>query len=91
MVERRLICAPYQGCIWVGQRLHTGPWLVCSRREDSLRLGKALLQSIDLIAAGFQPIVKGRAKIMQGVDDRIKLYVRYKFIWRTVLRSREVT
>ncbi len=55
-------------------------WLVCSRREDSLRLGKALLRSIDLIVIGFQPIVKGRAKIMQGVDVRIKLYYTYKFI-----------
>src|SRR4051812_4765785 len=37
-------------------------WLVCSRREDAVRLGKAPLQSgINLIAAGSQPIVRRRA------------------------------
>jgi len=80
MVELRLIYAPKKGCIWVDQRLPAGHWLACSRRADSLRLGKALLQSIRLIAVGFQPIVKGRAKIMQGVEYYILLYLFYKSV-----------
>ncbi|MDN4594138.1 hypothetical protein [Polycladomyces subterraneus] len=44
-------------------------WLVCSWREDAVRLGKAPLQSgINLIAAGSQPIVRRRAKIVQGAE-----------------------
>jgi len=76
--------------MWVDQRVYAGHWLVCSRREDFLRWRKALLQSIDLSASGFQFTVKGRAKIMQGVDTRIKLYVEYKFVRLTVIRSRKV-
>ena len=38
--------APTLGYIWVGQRLYTGlNGLVCSRREDAMQWGKALLQS----------------------------------------------
>jgi hypothetical protein len=53
-------------------------------------VGKSFIAVEDLIAVGFQPIVKGRAKIMRGVDNRIKLYSGYKFVWRMVIRSREV-
>jgi len=39
----------FTGCIWVGQRLSSGgKTLVYSRREDLLRWGKALFQSIRL-------------------------------------------
>lgn len=56
------------GCIWVGQRLSAGgKSLVYSRREDLLRLGKALLQSIKIVLR-FQLIVIGRAKILLGVE-----------------------
>jgi len=37
----------FTGCVWVGQRLYAGAkTLVYGRREDFLRWGKALLQSI---------------------------------------------
>jgi len=36
---------------------------------------KLFYSRLSLIVAGFQPIVMGRAKIMPGVECRIKLYV----------------
>jgi len=66
MVEPRFIYA--LGCIWVGQRLYAGvKTLVYSRREDLLGWGKALWQSFSIVL-GFQLILKGRAKVLPGVE-----------------------
>lgn len=45
MVERRLVGASFGGIYGSTKDCIRVHGLVCSRREDSLRLGKALLQS----------------------------------------------
>ena len=90
MVEPRFIDAPFGGvygsakdCIQV-----RGLYAVGGKIHY---IGEKLYYSrFILIVMGFQLSVMGRAKIMQGVECRIKLYVCYKFIRPTVFISREV-
>jgi len=67
MVEPRFIYA-LMGCIWDGQRLYAGgKTFVSSRREDLLVVRKSFT-AVYSIVIRFQLIVKGRAKILLGVE-----------------------
>ena len=82
----------FTGCVWVGQRLYTGgKTLVSSRREDLLVVGKSFI-AVDSIVLRFQLIVKGRAKILPGVECSYATICRKIYAWvrNPVICSREV-
>ncbi|TGE31409.1 hypothetical protein [Desulfosporosinus sp. Sb-LF] len=82
----------FSGCIWVSQRLYVGgKTLVYSRREDLLGVGKGFIAVYSSIALMSQLIVKGRAKILLGVEFLTQPYVvRYMHVGMSVICSREV-